>query len=326
MSRIDKLRLITRVALLYYGERRTQSEISASLHLSQASISRMLKRAEKEGIVKISIVPPRGTFVELEAGLRQRFGLAEAIVADCADDGEETVLASIGTAAAHFLESSLDQGEVIGISSWSASLLRMVDAIHPLRRASADSVVQILGGIGNPDVQAHATHLTARLAQLTGAQPRLLPAPGVAGTAAAKRALLADPYVRATLEEFGRVTLALVGIGAIEPSRMLASSGNVFLASELDELGRQGAVGDVCLRFFNAYGAPVRAPLDDRVIAIGLDELRRVPRVVGVAGGRRKVAAIKGALLGRLVNILITDKLTAERLLEPAPANDEGRP
>src|SRR4051812_41130873 len=107
MSHVDELRLITRVAMLYYAKRQTQAEISTSLHLSQASVSRLLKRAEKEGIVKISIVPPRGTFPDLEAGLRQRFGLAEAIVAECVDDREETLLASIGDAAAHLLESSL---------------------------------------------------------------------------------------------------------------------------------------------------------------------------------------------------------------------------
>jgi DNA-binding transcriptional regulator LsrR (DeoR family) len=204
---------------------------------------------------------------------------------------------------------------VIGISSWSASLLRMVDSLHPLKRVKADQVVQMLGGMGNPAVQIHATQLSTRLAQLTGARPRLLPAPGVAGTAAAKRALLADTFVRDTLDEFRRITLALVGIGSVEPSKMLANSGNVFTVEELRELAERGAVGDICLRFYGRYGAPIRIPLDERVIGMTLDELRNVRRVVGVAGGSRKVAAIKGALLGRSINVLITDRFTADELL-----------
>jgi DNA-binding transcriptional regulator LsrR (DeoR family) len=37
---------------------------------------------------------------------------------------------------------------------------------------------------------------------------------------------------------------------------------------------------------------------------------------VGIAGGKRKFEAIRGALRGKLINVLITDRRTAERLLE----------
>jgi DNA-binding transcriptional regulator LsrR (DeoR family) len=75
-------------------------------------------------------------------------------------------------------------------------------------------------------------------------------------------------------------------------------------------------VGDICLRFFDAQGAPVQTALNDRVISIELEELRRVRRVVGIAGGARKTAAIHGALAGRWINVLITDQHTASRLLD----------
>jgi DNA-binding transcriptional regulator LsrR (DeoR family) len=75
-------------------------------------------------------------------------------------------------------------------------------------------------------------------------------------------------------------------------------------------------VGDICLHFFNEQGNPVATPLHDRVIGMSLEQLRRVGRVVGVAGGKRKTVAIKGALAGGWINILITDRNTAERLLK----------
>jgi hypothetical protein len=62
-----------------------------------------------------------------------------------------------------------------------------------------------------------------------------------------------------------------------------------------------------------------------------LDQLRAVRRVVGVAGGRRKTTAIRGALTGKLIKILITDLASAERLLaeppeaKPASTNGGGR-
>jgi hypothetical protein len=40
-----------------------------------------------------------------------------------------------------------------------------------------------------------------------------------------------------------------------------------------------------------------------------------VRRVVGVAGGARKVDALLGVLRGALIDVLITDRFTAEKLV-----------
>ncbi len=111
-----------------------------------------------------------------------------------------------------------------------------------------------------------------------------------------------------------------MGIGALEPLTLLARSGNVFSPQELEVLRAQGAVGDICLRFFDTAGRPVATPLDARVIGMRLEQLRRVPRVVGDAGGRQKLAAIRGALVGGWINVLITDRFSAAELVEVAPA------
>jgi DNA-binding transcriptional regulator LsrR (DeoR family) len=157
--------------------------------------------------------------------------------------------------------------------------------------------------------------LTTRLAQLTGASPQLLPAPTVASSPGARDVLRGDPNVKAALELGRHVTLALIGVGAVEPSNMLANSGNVFTSEELHDVAAKGAVGDVCLRFFDREGEPVRTELDSRVIGISLNDLKKVPRVIGVAGGARKIEALRGALLGRYMNELITDRFTATKLL-----------
>lgn len=314
MARADELRLVARVARMYFIDGMKQSHIAERLHISQASISRLLQRARDESVVRITVEAPRGTYPELEERLCRRYGISEAIVADCGEDREEQILARMGEAAAHYLETTLQPGEVIGISSWSESLLRMVDNIRPLKRVQADSVVQILGGMGNPAVQAHATALTSRLAKLTHATPMLLATQGVAGSPEAKQALVADPFVQKTMRQFTRITMALVGVGAVEPSKLLADSGNVFTASELAELSAMGAAGDICLHFFDAEGRSIESPFDDRVIGITLAELRVVRRVVAVAGGARKLRALQGAMRSGLVDVLITDSFTAMAL------------
>jgi DNA-binding transcriptional regulator LsrR (DeoR family) len=317
MARIDDLRLMARVASLYYERGLSQVEIAERLQLSQSNVSRLLKRAQQEQIVRITVSMPRGVYTDLEDQLETLYGLKEAVVADCPEDASaEQMLQAIGGAAAFWLESRLKPGEIVGISSWSASLLAMVDAMHPLAQPSRAQVVQILGGIGNPAAEVHATQLTRRLAELVHGEAVFLPAPGVVSSPEARRVFFDDPFVCEAVGLFERVTLALVGIGAVEPSALLASSGNIFALEELHMLREHGAVGDIVLRFFDGQGRPVVTPLDERVIGMRLDQLQRVKYAVGVAGGARKLAAIRGALAGRWINVLITDHITARALVQ----------
>ncbi|WP_333869977.1 sugar-binding transcriptional regulator [Cypionkella sp.] len=317
MSRLNELRMIARVAQMYHVENQRQADIAKHLRMSQATVSRMLKRAQDEGMVRTTVVSPSGTYAELEAGLRARYGIAEAIVVECSEDREGAIMARIGEAAAHFLEVTLQPGEVIGVSSWSETILKMVDNIHPMKAGKAKQVVQTLGGMGDPAVQIHANQLTTRLAKLTGAEAHLLTAPGVAQSREAKLVLLSDTYVRQTMELFSKVTLAVVGIGAMEPSGMLSRSGNVFTSREIAEVTNAGGVGDIGLRFFDAEGRPVTTPMDERVIGMSLSELGKTSRVMALAGGPSKTFAIRGALRTGVIDLLVTDKFTAERLLTP---------
>ncbi|OLP54699.1 DNA-binding transcriptional regulator [Rhizobium rhizosphaerae] len=314
MGRINELRLISRVAQMYHVEHKRQAEIAEHLRLSQATVSRMLKRAETEGIVRTSVIPPAGTYSDLEQALRERFGLPEAVVVDCSEDRDGAIMARIGESAAHLLEITLSPGEIIGVSSWSQTIFKMVENIHPQKGAGARYVVQTLGGMGDPSVQTHATQLTARLAKLTGAEPKLLSVQGVTSSREAKLLMMADPFVRDTMDLFGAITLAIVGIGAVEPSELLARSGNIFSARELADLAEAGAVGDISLRFFDRQGRMVKTPLDDRVIGMSLEELAKVDRVIALAGGKAKTDAIAGALRLGVIDMLVTDRFTAERL------------
>lgn len=314
MARLNELRLIARIAQMYHIEGKRQSEIAELMHMSQATVSRMLKRAEQEDIVRTTVIPPPGTFADLENALRDRYALTEAIVIDCSEDRDSAITARIGEAAAHFLEVTLQQDEIIGVSSWSQTILRMVDNIHPLKNAKAKYIVQVLGGMGDASVQTHATQLTARLARLTGGEPRLLLVQGITSSREAKLVMLADPVVRETMDLFSRLSLAIVGIGAVEPSELLARSGNTFSPQEMTMLHDAGAVGEISYRFYDRDGKPVETPLNDRVIGLTLEELRKTNRVMALAGGESKTKAIEGALKLGVIDVLVTDKFTAARL------------
>jgi DNA-binding transcriptional regulator LsrR (DeoR family) len=317
----DQLRLMVKVARLYHEHGVVQPEIARRLAISQPRVSRLLKQAQAQGIVRTTVVVPEGMHTELEELLEQAYGLRDAVVVECFDNSEQGMLHDLGVATAAYLEATLTGGDVVGISSWSSTLLAAVDAMRRSSRVTADRVLQLFGGVGNPAAEAHAARLTQRFAELTGAQPTLLLAPGIARSTEARKAFLEDEFVQEAMNSFDDVTLALVGIGALEPSGLLQSSGNIFPESELRALGAQGAVGDICLRFFDADGVSVESPFDQRVIGVTPEQLRRARRSVGVAGGDRKYDAIRGALRGGWINVLVTDRLTAERLVAATPAS-----
>src|SRR5687768_699558 len=107
MARVDELRIIARVARMYYEWDMRQSEIARQLGLSQATVSRLLHRSKQEGIIRISVNIPKGVYTELEEDLVKKFSLRDAIVVDSLEDEEHLIQRDIGASAAYFLESAV---------------------------------------------------------------------------------------------------------------------------------------------------------------------------------------------------------------------------
>ena len=82
-----------------------------------------------------------------------------------------------------------------------------------------------------------------------------------------------------------------------------------------------GAVGDICSRILKADGSICSNDLNSRTIGIELEELKRKPYSIAVAGGKDKLSAIKAALNGKWFNCLITDEWIATELLTTKMSN-----
>lgn len=313
----ERLPLIVKVARLYHEQGVRQPEIAARLNMSQSRVSRLLKEGVETGVVRTIVVEPPGIFSDLEDRLRDRYGLRDAVVVGTPEDvagSDASLLSAIGGAGARYLESTMLPGDRVGLSSWSASLLAVVDAMRPRTARTADRVVQVIGGVGDPRAQVLATRLADRLAHVTGADVRYFNAPGVVANQEVRDSFLSDPQIAAVREEWSDLTMALVGIGSVEPSALLVSSGNTLPDGDLRSLAARGAVGDVCLNFFDAEGGYVASELEGRTLGIDEPTLKAIPRRIGVAGGPRKLAAIRAALVGGWCDVIITDSVTAEGL------------
>jgi len=144
----------------------------------------------------------------------------------------------------------------------------------------------------------------------------LLPAPGVVNSRAAAEALRADGQIAAALILAARADVAVVGLGAPSPGALLLRDGSIISTSEMQTIIAAGAVGDLALRYLKADGQPLELEINDRIIGLTLEQLRHIPRVIGVASGENKIAIIRAALRARLLHVLVTDQVSAARLLE----------
>nr|PZN03166.1 MAG: DNA-binding transcriptional regulator [Bacillota bacterium] len=302
-------RLLIKIAHMYYDENKTQQEIADRLGISRPSVSRLLARAREEGVVEIKI-NYEGSFAKLEEILEKRFGLKEVIITPYEEgEGLKRMLAE---AAAEFLVRNIKDKSLVGVS-WG-TVLRHVPEYIKNAPALDVTFVPMVGGVGQSSMDVHSNQIVMNLAKRFGAKWMLLHAPAMVESVEVKNILLSDKNIARVLETASRVDMALVSIGSpLDPNATMLETG-YFSKKELELLKKSGARGDMCSRFFDEEGRPCCPELNDRVIAVTLEDVKRIPVVVGIAGGPAKMEAVLAALKGGYLKVLVTDERTARYL------------
>ena len=309
----DRKKLLYKIAKSYYEDGLTQGQIGKRFGLSRIKVSRLLQEARAEKLVQITVISPEDSNADLERELEAQYGLDEVVIISPSSYEKAVVTRELGPAGVDCLLRCLQGNEVLSVS-WGSTLLSTVEAL-PITHWPELTVVQMMGGLGRPEAEVHGNDIARRMAQAFGAKPRLLSAPGVVSSKMVHDALMADPQISDTLALSARADVAMVGIGVPVPDSVVMQAGAI-VAEEVEQLKAMGAVGDIALRFFDADGRPIKHQINDRIIGLDPDQIKRIPRVIGIAGGAEKFEVIRAALRGKFINVLVTDDRIAARLLE----------
>lgn len=299
-----------RAAWLYFVEGLTQEQIARHLNTSRVKIVRMLAAAREEGIVRISIDAKSAPQVAYERRLIDMYGLSEAIVVP-APCNAEAVASVVGHAAGAYLSDTVRDGMSIGVG-WGSTLHMSLHALGSLG-AERISVVSLMGGLTHSRA-INPSSVARRIADAFGAECYQLTAPVLVANASIRQQLWQEPGLQELLARARAVDLALVSVGDVGPEATLFAQG-ILPSAELPQLKAAGAIGDVLCHFFDRHGKLVRHSVNERVMAVGLEILRNIPKVVIAAGGERKVPAIQAALKSTGARVLITDESAAKGLL-----------
>lgn len=311
MSLLEDRRLLVKIAQMYYEEGATQSEIAAEVGVSRSLISKYLSKARELGIVEIIIhddeVHP---FKNLERKLERLYGLREVVcIPTLASDSSKNRL---GSAASKYLLRILKDGHTVGISS-GTTLHEVAKAMPTSHHFPNVTFVPLVGGVGDERADIHANYLVAKFAETIGGKYKFLHAPVVVDTKEVKDVFINQNSIQSIFQLATKSDVAIVGIGGTpEHSTMVKS----YLGQEFKkQFTNNDAIGDICYNFINEHGKASSNQWNERVISLDIEKLKDIPLVIGVACGLEKVTAIKAALTGNLIDVLVTDEETANALV-----------
>jgi len=311
----DRDELLAFVAEKYYLEELRQSDIAEKLDVTRSAISRMLTEAREKGIVEIVVHFPIKYNASLEERLKDKLGLTHAAVLELnnqPDYGDLRV--KLGKAAARLLQSLVKTGDQIGVA-WGTTVQATIEAFEETE-ISQTRVVQLVGVLGSTRHSYSGQTLVERLADKIGGEGIYLYSPFIVENQTTASSLLDDPAVEKSISQGEQSDIALLGIGTVIPEFCSLYKGDHISKSVLDTIRDSGAVGDVCAIYYDLAGELARTDFHQRRIGVSPKGLKNIPLRLGVGGSPEKAEAILGAARGGFINALVTDSITAERILE----------
>lgn len=311
---MDELELLSEVAKMYYVQNLTQNEIAKEIHTSRSTVSRLLQEARDKGVVEITIHYPWDRALAIEQRLQQQFDLKDVRVLETRGRSEEETLRGVALLAARYLSSIITEDTILGMS-WGRMIYHTVQLIKANRDMEI-KVVQLFGA-AIPNNKIDGLELVRQLASKYNGQYYSIHAPLFVENQEVKQSLMQNPHIKETLALAQQATIIMTGIGSLESQLAPSQTWLGFLSpAVIHQLKVQGAVGHICAHHYDINGQILDVDLHQGIVGAGLDIIHKAPQVLGVASGKEKARAMLGALRGKHINILITDDITAQKVLQ----------
>ena len=307
--------LAARAAWLHHVGGLTQNEVATRLNVPNAKAHRLIARAGRDGLVRVFVDGEIERCVQLERQLCRAYGLSYCEVAPDLDD-EPLPLRSLGAIGARFLHLSCERGAdpIIGLG-YGRTLAACVGYL-PRIDVSKLCFVSLLGGFTRR-FAANPFDVINRIAERTGAEAYGLPVPFCLNSAEDRAVMMAQHGIDEVFALARNATLHLVGIGIVDGHAASLATSGMVKQHEFDEVARAGGQGEILGQFFDVRGRRVETELSGRITSLPLDELKG-GKLVAVAGGTAKPAAIRAVLSSGVLDGLLTDEKTAAVLVRPA--------
>ena len=310
---VDQLACLA--ARLYYIDELDQNKVAELVGVSRSNVSRLLAKARKKGIVRISVDEYETRNKELELRLTEHFNLHHAIVVRVPEGADAAhTRRTIGYFGAPAVQEIIRNATTLGVAG-GRTIQELVYYLSPDSGPRGVMVVQLMGNVGSHVTPVDAIEISRTLASRLGGTYCMLDAPAFAPDTAARQIYISHEHIRTVWQLYGVMQAALIGVGSLVDSVFIDRG--MVTPRDIQGLREQGIVGEICGRFYDQDGRECPSQFRDRVISIGLDELRDKPEVIGVTHGSHRAAAVRAAIRGGIIKSLVIDEIGARALLEP---------
>lgn len=309
---LKKLDDAARAGWLYYVAGKTQDEIAQHLNISRQSAQRMVALSVSEGLIKVRLEHPVARCMDLSKDMLAKFALRECVVVPSSDDDVNSTV-GLAQAGAAEMEKYLKSSDPLIIALGTGRALKA--CVDELGYFSCEQhkIVALLGNIAN-DGSASDYNVVGQIAERVNAKHYPMPLPVLPKNKAEKEHLHSLEIVSRNIKLAQKADVTFVGIGNVGEDSPLVNDGFID-AREAQQLVELQAVGEVIGWVYNGNGELVDCVQNERVASTALDTSNG-KLIYGIAAGKKKLNAIHGALKSSLLNCLITNEYTAEKLLK----------
>ncbi len=308
-ARLDEA---ARAGWLYYIAGNTQDEIARKLGVSRQTAQRLVSLSITEKLIKVRLDHPIANCLELSERLKQKYEISFCEVVPSDPDSDSSTLGVAQTAAAELERYFISQHPVVVAMGTGRMLRAMVDQLTPMD-CPQHKIVSLVGNIAS-DGSASLYDVVSRVADAVRAPHYPMPLPVIATTVADKALLLSQKPVRNVVELAKQADVTFVGVGTMGDDAALVRDGFVK-PDEMRALVKAGAAGEIIGWAYDDKGQLIDGYTNDRCVSVPLDQPAK-RKVLGLAMAIPRLRAIKGALVGKLINGLITNEAMAGLLLK----------
>lgn len=309
---MEQQELMIKAAWLYHVEGLTQAQIGEQMNLTRRRVNELLAAALEDGIVRISFSSPLAANIELEAQLRSRFSLKDAIVVPTPADPLQ-LHSVIGRGAAAYLDRLIQTQKPgsIGIG-WGATLRETVQHMSRANEPQID-VRSMMGGLTYGS-EINTFEIVRGFAQVLKAQCHYFVAPVYAESPQSRDAIISQSIFRKIFLQTHDVDVSYLSVGDVSRQSLQVRYG-LPAGTEVEDLIAAGAVGDLLGRYLDIEGNPIDHPINGQVLSPELDDYRKIPCRIVASGGAHKHAVLHAIARAELATIIVTDADSAKAML-----------